>query len=1303
MKKGLLLIFPLLLLTCPVHAARISFLVIESDSFVVKEAIESLNLQKRLEVDFFTYQEIKARKEAERFIKASDVVIVDVMMKDLADYVLENVDLQKTNVYALRGSRDDDVLRRKGFIFDPEVMEYYRYLNVRNVKNLILKVAHKEFDNTIHYQPVSVLPRLGIYHPLSGKVFEQFKDYLKWYKEKGRFKPGKDWIGLTFFSSSLSQGQKEAIDHVIEELESSGLNVLACYGKDMDILKRFFMDKSGGARVDIILAFSLKFYSALNQELRSALVGLNVPVINAITLYSTEIEKWRKDPIGIPPLDVVWSIANPEISGAIEPTPLSGRTRILDKDSSKLLFVRKPVKETLQFLIPRIKKWLALRKKPNSKKRLAILFYNHSQGKQNIGASYLNVFKSIKIILNRLGEEGYNVGDVQDLNEGGIKELILKYARNIGSWAPGELEKMIQQGNLIQVPMETYKNWFGELDDEFQKRVLRQWGRPEESTIMVNRGNFIIPAVIMGNVVLMPEPSRGWGDDPMKLYHDPTLFPHHQYIAAYLWLEKVFGADAMVHLGTHATHEWLPGKQAGLRPSCPPEVLITTIPNIYPYIVDDVGEGIQAKRRGRGVVIDHLTPAVKQSGLYEEYARLYEMINDYNQALSMGSATSQERFKIMEKLIQETGLMKDLSLSKLNEDALHKVEHYLLEIRESFMPYGLHTFGVSPGGEALKETARAILDANPKQDEMLIREALRDSGPSELMNLLNALKGGYVPSGEGNDPLRNPSAIPTGKNFYGFNPQKIPSPSAWVLGKKAAQEIIRKNLKERGTYPQKVAVVLWATETIRNQGINESTILFLMGLRPVWDRSGRVTGVAVIPGKELGRPRIDVLINPSGLYRDLFPNLLLLLDRAVQKAAIQRDIENLIAKHSRLITEKLMESGVSEKLARKLSMVRIFTEKPGSYGTGVSEMASTSGIWASDEEIVDVYENRVGYAFGMGIWGEEARELFKQNLKAVDVAVHSISSNVYGTMDNDDMFQYLGGLHLAVKRESGKAPETFATMQRIPNQVRLEPIAKTVGRELRVRYLNPKWIEGMKKENYAGAREMAKFVEYLWGWQVTTPSAIGAEQWDQVYQVYVEDKYHLGLKDFFDRENPWAFQSITARMLEATRKGYWNAPESVKRKLAVEYAMNVVQKGVACCDHTCNNPLLNQMVVNIISIPGLISPRMVERFRIAIEQAMKSPLSEQVQKRKELIGKLKEGFERARRYSSSSKGSLAKKTSPKERSMKDGKKIVEGFKMEEVKPRDTETEVSSSGVQWFAGLFVALIIAAVLFGAKRYR
>jgi cobaltochelatase CobN len=333
------------------------------------------------------------------------------------------------------------------------------------------------------------------------------------------------------------------------------------------------------------------------------------------------------------------------------------------------------------------------------------------------------------------------------------------------------------------------------------------------------------------------------------------------------------------------------------------------------------------------------------------------------------------------------------------------------------------------------------------------------------------------------------------------------------------------------------------------------------------------------------------------------------------------------------------------------------------------------------------------------MWGKPAKEIFRQNLKNVEVAVHSRSSQLYGVLDNDDMYQYLGGLSLAVQKERGNTPDTLITDQRTPGRVAVEDVAKTIGREMRTRYLNPQWIEGMKKEKYAGAGQMAKFVEYLWGWQVTTPTAVDAAKWEQAYAVYVEDKYGLELKGFFDRESPWARQSLTARMLEAVRKDYWRADEKITAKLAVEYALNVVEKGIACCDHTCNNPALNQMVVNLISLPGVLSTEVVEQFKLAVEKAAAKSLDEQIVERKDLLARLKAGV--GKMDPERQQAAEQQPKSQNQATAPDDAKTVEGYKMESMDRVDETTDLSSSGIQWAASLFVLLLMGLFFWGSRQ--
>ena len=316
---------------------NISFLIIDGDSYLVNKAVKGLDLPEEINVSFFTSADIVKGESAGDFIASSRVIIVDVMMSELSEYLMENEDIRKKRVYALRGSRDDEGLKNRGFIFAPDIAEYFSNLSVTNIKNLIYRVANREIDPSIPYRDVERLPEIGIYHKEAKGLFIDYNEYLSWYSGRKDYDEKAPWLALTLFSSILIEGQVDAIDYLITRLEESGFNVLACVGRDEKVITSFLMDKKRKSRVDLVLAFSLKFYSALNNQLRSALIDLDVPVFDAINLYSNTIEEWQKSPVGIPPMDVVWTIANPEISGLIEPGPLSGKVKLFGKESGKEL------------------------------------------------------------------------------------------------------------------------------------------------------------------------------------------------------------------------------------------------------------------------------------------------------------------------------------------------------------------------------------------------------------------------------------------------------------------------------------------------------------------------------------------------------------------------------------------------------------------------------------------------------------------------------------------------------------------------------------------------------------------------------------------------------------------------------------------------------------------------------------------------------------------------------------------------------------------------------------------------------
>jgi len=522
MMKYFLLLLSFFLLSAPARASDLTLLIHDNNSYLANQAVAELDMS--VETGMIAAGELQpGGDDLRREIDQAKVIIVDVMGRELENYLSDKINLQNKKIYALRGSADDERLKKLGFIFDDQVADYYRHISKDNIQNMLRLVANRHFDPAITFAEVQEKPLLGLYHPQAEKVFATVAEYQKWQQSRENYNPSAPDIGLLFFASSLTEGQRKPVHTVIERLEHEGFNVLPCFGRDQQTIKQFLLDEKGESRVDLVLAFTLKFYSALTPELAATLNQLQVPIINAINLFQITLDQWRASPIGISGNEVAWSIAIPEISGLIEPTPLAAKKQLIDPDNGKTYYVKEQIAENIDRLMPRLLKLVRLQRLANKKKKVAIMFYNHHQSKQNVGASYLNVFRSLQEIIAAMAADGYSVGEPPA--EARIKELILTSACNIGSWAPGELDRLLQSSEVIRLPLEQYKKWFYALPADFQENVIKQWGPPESSKIMQDGTDFIIPAVTVNNLILLPEPSRGWGDDPMKLYHDTTHRP----------------------------------------------------------------------------------------------------------------------------------------------------------------------------------------------------------------------------------------------------------------------------------------------------------------------------------------------------------------------------------------------------------------------------------------------------------------------------------------------------------------------------------------------------------------------------------------------------------------------------------------------------------------------------------------------------------------------------------------------------------------------------------------------------------
>ena len=1070
-------------------------------------------------------------------------------------------------------------------------------------------------------------PEAGYYYPdpdgsaggtggSSGRVFTAWEAFDAWRRAAGKRRPGAPRVAVGFYGSNYYDGDTALIDAVIAEIERQGAEAIPIFGYPAGIaFETLLRDPDGAARADVALAFLFRF---AGPDAGESLRKLDVPVLSLISLYGRSEAEWRASAQGLSMFEGTFQVAVPELAGLVAPTVVGSKERRTDPDTGLTVVASQPIASRVATAVRRALGYAALAAIPNADKRVAVLFYNYPPGKAGIGASYLNVAESLANVLRRMRAAGYDLGgsDV-DLSSGALLDRMTTRARNVGGYAPGELDAMLARGGAPRAWMGDYLRWLDGYAPELREKVIADWGRPEDATLMAKDGGLIIPALRFGNVAVLPQPARGWGEDGEKLYHARDLAPHHQYVATYSWLRAPeplgFGADAVVHLGTHGTLEWLDGKDLGLSAADAPDALIADLPNLYVYNVDVVGEGLVARRRGMATLVDHMVPPFVKSGLLPELAALSESVDDYHNNVHKNVQLAEAYADEIRRQAVELGMVKDLGLdlgtgAEIEHDTLHAVEDYLIELRGQNVPYGLHAFGRTPGPEMRAGTVEAIVsvdrDLLPNDATVTAADMERrivESGPRELDHLLHALGGGYVPAGNGGEPVRNPDAYPTGKNFYGIDPDKVPKPAAWNLGVFLAERLLKDHVAEHGRYPEKVSFVIWGAETMRHEGVLESQIFHLLGTRPVWDARGKVVDVEVVPARELGRPRVDVVI--ASAAEGMFNNVTRLMDEAVQRVKVLEEAENFVRRHYLATKAALMDRGYAEEEADRRAGVRIFDEPPGTFNLNTSRIAAASGTWDSDRPMADEYLSKMGHGYGNGFWGEPMEDVFRLALSGTDKVVHSSSSMLYGALDNDDFFMYVGGLAAAVRSIDGESPQMVVTNTRDPGQPEMTGIDKFLGAEFRTRYVNPTWIEGMQREGYAGAGEMRAFVEYLWGWDATVPETVDDAMWNESFAVYVEDRHDLDLKAFFDEHSPHAYQDITGRMVETIRKGYWAADDATTERLLREHVESVALHGVGCSEHTCGNPRLLRYVLEqgaVMNVPGPA----LEAYRAAMEAAI---------------------------------------------------------------------------------------------------
>lgn len=1160
---------------------QVALLVGDTQSAASIAAIHQLKSDSELsKVNIRVFPKIKISDIDRQFVRDSQIIIAYTRYAELVRTFANEIETAVGHgaMVASVGSTLDSEFENLGLKRDPELAAYFDAGGSFNIMQMIRAALARKQMQSLRFEPPQLFPELGYFLPATGKPFESFDDYRSAYliDKATQTKP---WVGVYFSRETATSGQTELLSVLDQALQARGLNTLFGFGYPGDLaVPKLFVDAEGLSRIDALIGLTLKIGN-VPEKIIPVLERSGVPVINAIALNSQNYRDWENSATGLDLIERSWQVGAAELAGAIAPTVVASKEQVTDVETGESYVLSLPISERIERLADRIQAWIKLRKTEASQRRVAIVYYNYPPGKESIGASYLNVLpKSLSNILKRMRGDGLELMGAPE-NDDDLFATIRTFGNNPtpGPNLASELDQLARSNRVQLLPVAQYRKWFDELPLSLKTQIVRKWGEPEDSQVMTwrddsNEPYFVFPAQIWGNVLLAPQPTRGWDQDISAAYHDVKLPPHHQYVAFYLWLQKQFRTDVMLHVGTHATHEWLPGKEVGFNADDTGEVIVGSVPQLYIYIVDDVGEGLQAKRRAMATIITHLTPPLDKATLSPELRAITSLIGDLQIAKDKGSLASSNMLQDLTERCVKHGLLKDLSIALgerelLDEEQIEEVEHHLKRVGEKLTPFGMHTFGVAPSIEQQTATAEAILSTDSslngaeleaQKADLIVR--INRSGMAELDAMSAGLSGKYIPAGPGNDPVRNPNALPTGKNFFGFDPSRMPTPATYLAGQKMAEELIQSfGSRHQGAFPNRLVFNLWGTESSRHEGVIESQILALMGVRPVWDSRGRVQDVELIGREELGRSRVDVTIVPSGLYRDLFSKLMLLLDRAVEVVKSDKSADNPLLKNIASARAELIAQGVSPEDAERFASVRLFSVPSGAYGAGLDHVIQHEDSWTDEKEVSAVYFNRMSHMFGQGFWGSRATGGSKEDISPVVMklalrgakgVVHSRSSNVYGAIDSDDFYQYLGGTAMAVREVNGEAAETLVADLSNPKAGETLTLEKYMGREMRARYLNPKWIEAMLGEGYAGSRMIRQVTDNLWGWQVTVPDAVDAAKWQEMYEVYVKDRHELNIREKFAKaENLAAYQAMVERMIKVVEKGYWDAPAETVAQL----------------------------------------------------------------------------------------------------------------------------------------------------------
>ncbi len=1041
-------------------------------------------------------------------------------------------------------------------------MQYWLAGSEENIANLIRYLGTRYVPGLGDASKVAApreYPDVGLYHPaIADRIADDVRK-LPAAKAKGT-------VGLLLLRSYVLSRDTGHYDGVIASLEAKGLRVIPAFAAGLDsrpAIEAFFM-KNGVATVDAVVSlsgFSLVGGPAYNDSkaAESILAKLDVPYIAAHPLEFQTLEEWGASDRGLQPVESTIMVAIPELEGSTGPIVFGGRSNgaqtactgcergcVFPESKSREMRV---CGDRADMLASRVEKLVSLRRSERASRKVGIVIFNFPPNAGNTGtAAYLAVFESLYNTLVALRDGGYTV-NVPASVEALRNSIIIGNKDTYGSLA-----------NVFhRIPADDHvrrEKWLGAIE--------KQWG-PAPGKQQTDGRTIHVLGEKFGNVFIGVQPSFGYEGDPMRLLFEKGFAPTHAFSAFYRWLREDFGASAVLHFGTHGALEFMPGKQAGMSGNCWPDRLIGDLPNLYLYASNNPSEGMIAKRRSAATLISYLTPPVAHAGLYRGLVDLKASIDRWRKLAPEDLREAESLVELIQAQAATLDFAEATPAWPFDEHDLRVgvLATAILELEYTLIPHGLHVVGNTPSLEERADLLMAVAEAShgmrPERAaieavvagrslalassisgleagehtqnvfKQLAETAIALGEEHELAGLLTALDGRYVHPAQGGDLLRTPEILPTGRNLHGFDPFRIPSAYAVKDGAKQAERLLARHTQDGNALPETVAIVLWGTDNLKNEGGPIGQVLALLGARPRFDSFGRLTGASLIPLEEMTRPRIDCVTTLSGIFRDLLPlQIKLIAEASFLAASADEPVEfNYVRKHA--LAYQLIHNCDIETAS-----LRVFCNADGAYGANVNNLIESSN-WDNEDAIAETYTSRKSFAYGRNGKPSQQKALLSSVLGDVELAYQNLDSVELGVTTVDNYFDTLGGISRAVQRARGGAVAPVYIGDQTSGQGTVRTLNEQVALETRTRMLNPKWFEGMLKHGYEGVRQIETHVTNTMGWSATT-GQVSPWVYEKITETFVLDE---AMRNRMADLNVTATAKVVTRLLEASRRDYW--------------------------------------------------------------------------------------------------------------------------------------------------------------------